>query len=120
MLEKSQGNCCLHRLRIVAFQETDFNQSNRIAFVRPLMHLLEDNSLLPGMQYGSRPSKMCLSAVLNKQLTFEIHRYKKSLFAYIENDAVGCFDRIVNPRVLLFLRILGVSPTDLGGGETLD
>jgi len=63
------------------------------------------------MQHGSRASKQCLSAVLNKQLTFEIHRYLKQPIAYIENDAVGCYDRIMNPLILIFLRILGLSHT---------
>ena len=73
------------------------------------------------MQHGSRASKLCHSAVLNKQLTLEIHRYAKKPLAYIENDAVGCYDRninavgcydrIINPLVLLLLRILGLSST---------
>jgi hypothetical protein len=108
MLEKSPGNSKLHRLRIIALQESDFNQSNRLAIGRPVMHHLEDTKRLPKMQHGSRPAKLCISAVLNKQLQFEIKRYQKKPIAYIENDATGCYDRIVNPLVLLFLRKLGV------------
>jgi hypothetical protein len=63
------------------------------------------------MQHGSRSSKLCHSAVLNKQLIFEIHHYAKKPIAYIENDAVGCYDRITNPLVLIFLRIIGLSPS---------
>jgi hypothetical protein len=72
MLEKVPGNSKIHRLRIVALQESDFNQSNRLAFGRPIMHYLEDKKSLPKMQHGSRPAKLCISAVLNKQLQFEI------------------------------------------------
>jgi hypothetical protein len=46
--------------------------------------------------------------ILAKVLQFEIQRYKKQDIAYIENDMIGCYDRIVNPVVLLFLRRLGV------------
>jgi hypothetical protein len=63
------------------------------------------------MQHGSRASKLCHSAVLNKQLTFEIYRHQKKPLAYIENDAVGCYDWIINLLVLIFLCILGLSPT---------
>ena len=109
MLEKKQGDRRIHRLRIVALQESDFNQANRLLIGRPLLHALEDHNHLPDIQYGSRPSKMCHSPVLNKVLTYEIHRYNKRPLAYIENDAVGCYDRIINPLVLIFLRILGLS-----------
>jgi len=98
----------LKSLQIVALLESDFNQSNRLAIGKPILEPLEDKGALPSMQYGSRLAKLCLSAVLNKQLTFKIIRYKKSSMAYIENDAVGCHDRIINPLVLLYLRLLGV------------
>jgi hypothetical protein len=113
MLEKSPGDSRTHRLCIVALQESDFNQSIRPAIVRPVMHWLEDNQKIPSMQHGSRPAKLCISTVLNKQLSFEIAWYKKQSLAYIENDATGCYDRIVTPLVLLFLRKYGVPKTTL-------
>jgi hypothetical protein len=63
------------------------------------------------MQHGSRASKLCHSAVLNKLLTFETHRYAKQPIAYIENDTIRCYNRIINPLVLISLRILGLSLT---------
>jgi hypothetical protein len=108
MLEKSIGDPKIHRLRKIALQESDFNQCNRLAISRPLMYKLEDLGLISDMQYGSRPKKLCQSATLNKQLTFEILRYKNETAAFIKNDAVGCYDRIVNPLVLLMLWKLGV------------
>jgi hypothetical protein len=113
MLEKKPGDRRIHRLRIIAVQESDFNQVNRLALGRPIQHKLEDSGILPDIQHGSRSSKQCHSAVLNKVLTFEIHRYTKQPIAYIENDAVGCFDRIANPLVLIFLMAIGVSPQTL-------
>jgi hypothetical protein len=111
MLTKKAGDYHIHWLRIVALQESDFNQCNRLIISRPLQRFLEDTKLVPDMQHGSRASKLCQSAVLNKQLTFEIHRYAKKPITYIENDAVGCYDQIINPLILLFLRILGLTPT---------
>jgi hypothetical protein len=108
MLDKSPGNSKIHRLRIVTLQESDVNQGNRLAFGRPIMSHLESAILLPAMQHGSRAAKLCISAALNKQLQFEIQWYKKQPIVYIKNDATGCYDRIVNPLVLLFLRKIGV------------
>jgi hypothetical protein len=41
-------------------------------------------NLIPEMQYGSRPGKLCISPVLNKQLTHDIVRQTKRNAAIIE------------------------------------
>jgi hypothetical protein len=108
MLQKTPDDSRIHRLRTVALLESDFNQSNRLAIGKPVLEHLEDIGALTSMQYGSWPAKFCLSAILNKQLSIEIVRYRKSSMAYIENDTIGCYHRIINPLVLLYLRLLGV------------
>jgi len=108
MLEKEAGNPKQHRLRIVALLESDYNQSQRILVARRLSHHMEDHGLIPEMQYGSRPSKMCVSPVLNKVISYDIVRQTKVNGAFIENDAIGCYDRLVNNLVFLELRRLGL------------
>jgi hypothetical protein len=111
MLEKEPGNPKIHRLHIIALIESDYNQSQPILLARRLTHKMEDINLIPDMQYGSRPGQLCISPVLNKQLTHDIIRQTKQMAALIENDTVGCYDRLMNPLVLLAMRWLGVSET---------
>jgi len=108
MLEKDPGNPKQHRLRIVALLESDYNQSQRILLARRVSHHMEDKGIMPKMQHGSRPSKMCISPVLNKVLSFDLVRQTKVTGAFIENDAIGCYDRMVNSVIFLELRRLGL------------
>mmetsp|Transcript_7234 Transcript_7234/g.10506 ORF Transcript_7234/g.10506 Transcript_7234/m.10506 type:complete len:281 (-) Transcript_7234:3541-4383(-) len=60
------------------------------------------------MQFGSRPGKMSISPVLQKQLTYDIARLAKLVIGCEENDAVSCYDRISNILGYAQLRRLGM------------
>jgi hypothetical protein len=111
MLEKEPGNSRCHRLRILALFESDFNQSKRILIARKLSHHVEDHGQVPGMQFGSRPGRNCHSAVLQKVLSHDIVRLTRGTATFLENDAVGCYDRLMNNLLLLILMKIGLPST---------
>jgi hypothetical protein len=108
MLEKEANYPRFHRLRILALFESDLNHAKRVIIGRRLLHYMKDMNLLPSMQHGSVPGKHCISAVLKKVLSHDYLRLTKTSGAFIENDAVGCYNRIVNNLVLLIMAKLGI------------
>ena len=106
MLPKEVNNWRISRLRIIQLYESDANQSMRYIFARQLGHILEDNNLVPEMQFGSRPGKMSISPVLQKVPSYDIARSAKLVMGCQENDAIGCYDRIVNVLGYMYCRLL--------------
>jgi hypothetical protein len=103
MLEKEEKNSRYHRLCIIALFESDCNQAKRIIVSCHLTHHLEEHSLLPSMQHGSRPGQQCQGAVLKKILNHDIIYITKRTAAFLEIDAIGCYDRLVNNLILLII-----------------
>jgi len=108
MLEKEAGNPRCHWLRILALFESDLNHAKKIVIGRKLLHHMHNFRLLPDMQHGSVPGKHCLSAVLKKVLSHDHLCITKWSGAFLENDAIGCYDRLVNNLVLMLLIKLGL------------
>jgi hypothetical protein len=109
MLEKQPNNCQIHRLQILALMESDLNQAIRMLLAHQLTPHMEAIGIAPSMQHGSRDGCQCMTAILNKQLMHDIVRQTKTIAAFIENDEIGCYDRMVSSLLLLELKRLGVS-----------
>jgi hypothetical protein len=109
MLEKTQVDSRCHRLRIIALLESNLNHAKRVLIGCCLLHLMEDNHLLTEMQFGSRPGQQCTSAVLKKVLCHDHVRLLKQTEAFVENDAVGCYNRLINNLILMVILKLGLS-----------
>jgi hypothetical protein len=59
-------------------------------------------------QYG-RAHKTCMTPVLNKLLTIQILIQKKVEGIVFDNDAKGCYDRIISGIALACLKRIGYS-----------
>jgi hypothetical protein len=89
MLEKEENNPRCHRLRILALFESDLNHAKKIIIGRRLLHHMNDHDMLPSMQHGSVPGKICLSAVLKKVLSHDHLKLTKKAGAFIEMTQWG-------------------------------
>jgi hypothetical protein len=109
MLEKLPGILRSDKLRIIQLLEADLNQVLRIAFARNITRLAKDHEgIISEHQYG-RAHKICKTPVLNKLMTFQILIQKKVEEIIFENDAKGCYDRIISGIALAFLKRNGYS-----------
>jgi len=89
----------------------DFHQRTRVNGKRNRQgeHSLIPSSASNTLSWRSdRPGKMSISPVLQKILTYNIARLAKLILGCIENDAIGCYDRIANPLGYIALHRLGM------------
>ncbi|MGH7974392.1 MAG: hypothetical protein ACREBR_02605, partial [bacterium] len=108
MLEKSPGVSKITRLRIIQLLEYDFNFVMKLIIGRRLMWFAQGKGYLRDEQYGSRPGRTASSPVLNKALTYDIIRQTKTVAATFDNDAVGCYDRLVSSPTVIACRSMGL------------
>jgi len=87
MLEKSPSDLHCHSLHIIALFESNLNHAK---------------------QFGSRPGRRCLSAVPTKVSCHDHIRILKKTAGFIDNDATGCYDHLMNNLVLMVLQKLGL------------
>jgi hypothetical protein len=96
MLEKIPGVPRSNKLRIIQLLEADLNQVLRITFARNISRLAKEHSgIISRHQYG-RANKTCITPVLNKVLTVQLLIQKKTEGIVFDNDAKGCYYRIIS------------------------
>jgi hypothetical protein len=109
MLEKIPGIARTNKLRIIQLLEADLNQVLRPAFARNITKLAHNHDgVISEHQYG-RSHRTCISPILNKLLTIQILIQKRRSGIIFDNDAKGCYDRIISGISLATVRKLGYS-----------
>jgi hypothetical protein len=109
MLEKIPGVSRSDKLRIIQLLEADLNQVLRIAFARNIGRLAKEHEGFISKHQYVRAHKTCMTPVLNKLLTVQLIIQKKIEEIVFDNDAQGCFDRIISGIALGCLRRIGYS-----------
>jgi hypothetical protein len=107
MLEKVPGIARSNKLRIIQLLEADVNQVLRAAFARNISKSAQNHKgVISNHQYG-RSYRTCISPILNKILTIQILIQKRTNKIVFDNNAKGCYDRIISGISLASVRQLG-------------
>jgi hypothetical protein len=104
MLKQVPGVSRSDKLRIIQLLEADLNQVLMIAFVRNIRRLAKEHEGIISEHHYGQAHKICMTPVLNKLLTIQMLIQKKVEETVFDNDAKGCFDRIIIVMALVFLK----------------
>ena len=106
MLEKGKGPA-IENLRIIQLLAVDMNWLLRTLWGRRLdRHALQEG-VYNEAQFAS-PGKLCISAILNKVIFFDILRQSRQMGALMDNDATAAIDRVLPALCVLTCRQLGM------------
>jgi hypothetical protein len=108
ILGKEDGIPRLHRTRIVQLIEADLNQALLLVFTQPMTRQMNKVNGFHESQ-TAQAQQQCTSAVAHKILTCEYSRIMHHSLGWMENDATGCFDRIIPNTALINSRKMGAS-----------
>jgi hypothetical protein len=108
MLEKIPVVVRSNKLRAIQLPEADINQLLCIAFARNITKLSKNKKGIISDHHGQSHAT-CMNPVLNKLLTVQLPIQKWTEGVVFDNDAKGCYDRIISGVALASLRRLGYS-----------
>jgi hypothetical protein len=109
MLEKIPGVVRSSKLQIIQLLEADLNQVLRIAFARNIAKLAKNKKGIISDHQYRRSHATRMTPVLHKLLTAQLLIQKRTEGIAFDNNAKGCYDRIISGVALASLRRLGYS-----------
>jgi hypothetical protein len=109
LIEKDEGQPFLTRLRVIHLFEPDYNLFLKVVYGKHLVGNAEKSNALNDQQHGSRPRRMTKDALFLSGLEKDLIRQTKSNSAHMDNDATGCYDRIVTSVGMMASRRLGMT-----------
>jgi hypothetical protein len=108
LIEKDEGMPLLTRLRVIHLFEADYNLFLKIIYGRRMAKNGERNDAMNDQQHGARPRRMTIDALLLARFEKDLIRQLKINSAHMDNDATGCYDRIIVSLGMIACRRLGM------------
>ena len=83
----------IHRLRPLHLIEVELQAITKSQWAKQLINYAEKQDLIVDSQYGYRANRQAQSLILNKTLTYDIHRHLAKDYTSVDEDLKACFDR---------------------------
>ena len=107
MLPKNQDMPKVTRLWVIQLFEVGYNNVLQIIWGRRLVWSAQKCGIYMPAQWA-QPGHLCIAAALNKVLSYDIIRQTKKIAVSFDNDAKGCYDKIVPPQAMINCRRLSL------------
>ena len=108
MIEKEKNCHRINRLRVINIYEADYNLILKYFWPHKTTQFAERNNLLGENQWGGRPLCNADNVAMIDEMNTECHRMTCCTLCTFQNDAIGCFDRMIPSHSMLNSRKFGV------------
>jgi hypothetical protein len=96
------------KLRIIELFEADLFIMTKILMKGIMEHLSTVQEVVPGT-YATVRRGSTHSAIFSRLWAYDLARARRTAISTIDNDAMGCYDRIIPQLLSVFLQRMGVS-----------
>jgi len=95
LIPKDAGKSKINRLRIMNTYESDYNLILKHFWPKVGTHKAENNKWLGHNQMGGSKNMRSIETACLNELTIYVHRMTHASFCIHQDDAKGCYDRII-------------------------
>ena len=108
LLPKVKGQPKIHRLRIINTYESEYNLILKYFWPRKGMQKVEENNGLGDNATGGRKDMNAIETATLNELIIESHILTRHQLCIHQDDAMGCYDRIIRTHTTINSRKFGI------------
>ena len=108
LLPKDSGQPKIHRLRIINTYESEYNLILKYFWANKGMRIAEKKEWLGDNQTGGRKGMSASETAVINEIILDIHRITREPICSHQDDAIGCYDRIIRNHAMLNSRKNGI------------
>ena len=108
LLPKDKGRPKIHRLRIINAYESEHNLILNYFWPKKGMQKVEENNWFGDNATGGRKNMSAIETATLNDLIIESHRLTKQPVCIHQDDAMGCYDRIIRTHAIISSHKFGI------------